>query len=167
MAKIRDEVGVSRLFTVAERVDVEAALLLLGAAPSLVRGKRWDVWPRLCSAMRQWHDGRVAARKDLLRDDQARWLKYTEATHRDLLGQLLRLRFARERWLRATFTELCAHHGVSTAVELAATMYSFLDPCGPEREDYGSVIYVGCTQATSRCYYGLVENRCPQILSGY
>ena len=110
MAKIRDEVGVSRLFTVAERVDVEAALLLLGAAPSLVRGKRWDVWPRLCSAMRQWHDGRVAARKDLLRDDQARWLKYTEATHRDLLGQLLRLRFARERWLRATFTELCAHH---------------------------------------------------------
>ena len=32
MAKIRDEVGVSRLFTVAERVDVEAALLLLGAA---------------------------------------------------------------------------------------------------------------------------------------
>ena len=45
MAKIRDEVGVSRLFTVAERVDVEAALLLLGAAPSLVRGKRWDVWP--------------------------------------------------------------------------------------------------------------------------
>ena len=51
MAKIRDEVGVSRLFTVAERVDVEAALLLLGAAPSLVRGKRWDVWPRLCSAV--------------------------------------------------------------------------------------------------------------------
>ena len=80
MAKIRDEVGVSRLFTVAERVDVEAALLLLGAAPSLVRGKRWDVWPRLCSAMRQWHDGRVAARKDLLRDDQARWLKYRLTT---------------------------------------------------------------------------------------
>ena len=51
MAKTRDEGGVSSLFTDAERIDVEAALLLLDAAPSLVRGKRWDVWPRLCLAM--------------------------------------------------------------------------------------------------------------------
>ena len=87
MAKTRDEGGVSSLFTDAERIDVEAALLLLDAAPSLVRGKRWDVWPRLCLAMCRWHDGRVAARQDLLCDDQARWIKYTEATHRDLLAE--------------------------------------------------------------------------------
>ena len=91
--------GVSRCFTDAERRDVDAALLLLGAAPSLVRGKRWDVWPRLCLALHHWGERRTEVRKDILRDDRARWKKYTEASHKDLLGQLLRLRFARERWL--------------------------------------------------------------------
>ena len=154
IGEIHDEAdGLGRSFTDAEWVDVSAARLLLDAAPSMVQGRRWDVWPKLCSALHLWKERRDAVRERLLGEDHSRWIKYTEASLKDLLGQLLRLRFAREKWLRKNFEELCAHYGVSSAVELSFMMYPLLTTRESESEEHGSVIYVGCTTASSRNYY--------------
>ena len=71
-----------------------------------------------------------------------------------MVALCLRLRWAREKWIRSLFRCLCMHFQVDTAEELAVKLRVCMD-----RDD--SIIYVGFSFGWKRPYYGLVEARAP------
>ena len=71
-----------------------------------------------------------------------------------MVALCLRLRWAREKWIRSLFRCLCMQFQVDTAVELAMKLRVWMD-----RDD--SKIYVGFSFRSKRPYYGLAEARAP------
>ena len=71
-----------------------------------------------------------------------------------MVALCLRLRWAREKWIRSLFRCLCMQFQVDTAVELATKLRVCMD-----RDD--SIIYVGFSFRSMRSYYGLVEAHAP------
>ena len=149
------------LFTCDEWVDVQAVVALtgddsfMGLAPS-----RAAVWPALCTVIADWHRERARTRGEFLRGDRMQWNKHAAAYREDLLGTLLRLRFARETWGRDTFAEIAANLGVCTAVDLQKKIGYTL---GADTAEHCSTIYVGISLRVKRRYYGLVLDRNPML----
>ena len=99
-----------------------------------------------------------AERRELLDGGRTDWKMHNCVYVAALPLLLLRMRFARERWLRRTLLTLLTQWGVSSATELARVMESRLftesgNPC--------SLIYIGFSLTTKRPYIGMVEDRLP------
>ena len=71
-----------------------------------------------------------------------------------MLGICLRMRWAREVWVRAHFDRLCKQFQVETAVDLSCALRACM-----EKDD--SIVYVGFSFKSKRPYYGMVHNRAP------
>ena len=91
--------------------------------------------------------------------DRNDWKTHNQIYIKGLLGTLLRVRFAREQWLREHFELLCTQWGVHTAVELAEILTRTLTSTSVE--EHTSIIYIGMSIQVKRPYIGLVENRNP------
>ena len=97
-------------------------------------------------------------REDLLRGERHDWITHNQLYVDSLPLLLLRLRFAREKWLRRVWRVLSKQWGVNSAVRLARHMQEqlFEKECEPN-----SLIYLGFAMTTKRPYVGMVRERNP------
>ena len=147
-------------FTPAEIVDVDAAAGLLRDDMPIITGPRKMVWPSLCAAMDTRSKQLVVDRAAVLYIEQTRWEQHEKCYVQSMLGICIRLRWARETWVRGIFRRFCEQSCVETAVDLADTLIARM-----ERDD--SAVYIGfhLQVMRSRAYYGLVHERAysPQV----
>ena len=121
--------------------------------PSL-EGSRDTVWPELCRAMHGWLIENEAQRALIVDTDRPSWVSHEAFYGYWMVALCLRLRWAREKWIRSLFHCLCMQLQVDTAEELAVKLRVCMD-----RDD--SIIYVGFSFGSKRPYYGLVEAHAP------
>ena len=141
-------------FSATEWSDVNAMYrILVDSMPSL-KGSRDTVWPLLCRAMQVWLKEYEVQRALIIDTDRPSWVNHEASYGYWMLALCLRLRWARERWIRALFRSLCMQFQVDTAEELAKKLRVCMT-----RDD--SIIYVGFSFKSMRSYYGLVEARAP------
>ena len=98
------------------------------------------------------------SREELLSGERCDWITHNRLYIESLPLLLLRLRFAREKWLRRVWRVLARQWGESSAARLAIHMTSslFEKECDPN-----SLIYLGFAMSTKRPYVGMVEGRNP------
>ena len=92
--------------------------------PSL-EGSRDTVWPELCRAMHVWLKENEAPRALIVDTDRPSWGSPEAFYGYWMVALCLRLRWAREKWIRSLFRCLCMQFQVDTAEELA-TKLSFV-----------------------------------------
>ena len=141
-------------FSTAEWSGVHATYRILGASMPSLEGSRDTVWPELCCAMHVWLKEYEGQRAQIIDTDRPSWVNHEVIYGHWMLALCLRLRWARERWIRALFRSLCMQFQVDTAEELAKKLRVCMT-----RDD--SIIYVGFSFKSMRSYYGLVEARAP------
>jgi hypothetical protein len=141
-------------FSAAEWSDVNVMYRILGDSMPSLKGSRDTVWPLLCRAMQVWLKEYEAQRAQIIDTDRPSWVNHEVVYGQWLVALCLRLRWARERWIRALFRSLCMQFQVDTAEALATKLRVCMT-----RDD--SIIYVGFSFRTMRSYYGLVESRAP------
>ena len=146
-------------YNAAEQRDVTAILTAVGLEGHRVAGSRDVSWPWLCCKLADKYEEMMVGRRKSLMNDMRQWKMYNAAFVEDLPITLLRLKFARERWARDTYSELATQHQCWEAVTLAGVLSGLLSeealPC--------STIYVGLNLRSSRKYFGLVEDRNPLL----
>ena len=143
-----------RTFTPAEIADVDAAADLLRHDMPVITGSRKTVWPSLCAAMDVWSKQLVVDRAVILHIERTRWKQHEECYVQSMLGICLRLRWARETWVRGIFRRLCEQFCVDTAVDLA----NILIACMTRNN---STVYIEFNLKVNRAYYGMVHERRP------
>ena len=141
-------------FSTAEWSDVNAMYRILGGSMPSPEGSRGTVWPELCRAMHGWLKENEAQRALIVDTDRPSWVSHEAFYGYWMVALCLRLRWAREKWIRSLFRCLCMQFQVDTAVGLATKLRVCMD-----RDD--SIIYVGFSFRSKRPYYGLVEARAP------
>ena len=135
-------------------VDVNATYRVLGGSIPRLEGSRGTVLPLLCRAMRVWLKENEVRRALIIDTDRPSWVNHEAFYGCWMAAICLRLRWAREKWIRSLFRCLCMQFQVDAAVELAMKLRVCMD-----RDD--SIIYVGFSFRSKRPYYGLVEARAP------
>ena len=91
-------------------------------------------------------------RARVLRMERASWRQHERLYKGNLLGICLRMRWAREVWVRAHYDRLCIQVHVETAVDLSCVLRACM-----EKDDY--IVHVGFSFILKRPYYGSVHNR--------
>ena len=86
--------------------------------------------------------------------DRQSWVSHETFYGHWIIALCLRLRWAREKWIRSLFHSVCLQFQVDTAEELAGKLRVCMD-----RDE--SIIYVGFSFSSRRPYYSLVEARPP------
>ena len=144
-----------RTFTFTELVDVQAAAdILTHDIMPIVRMTRRVAWPSLCDAMAEWMVQFETTRARVLRIERTSWRQHEQIYKDNVLGVCLRMRWAREVWIRAHFDRLCKQFQVETAVDLSCALRACM-----EKDD--SIVYCGFSFTSKRPYYGMVHNRAP------
>ena len=143
-----------RFSSTAEWSDVNAIYRTLGGSIPSLEGS-WDtVWPLLCRAMHVWLKENEVQRALIIDTDRPSWVNHEAFYGCWMVTLCLRLRWAREKWIRSLFRCLCMQLQVDTAVELAMKLRVCMD-----RDD--SIMHVGFSFRSKRPYYGLVEACAP------
>lgn len=106
------------------------------------------------------HRDLTKLREDLLGGERIDWVTHNQLYVDNLPLLLLRLRFAREKWLRRVWRVLAKQWGVNSAARLATTMQGRLFEKGSEPN---SMIYLGFSMTTKKPYVGMVEARNPML----
>ena len=141
-------------FSTAKWSDVNAMYRMLGGGMPSLQGSQDTVWPDLCRAMHGWSKGNEAHRALIIVTDRPLWVSHETFYGHWMIALCLRLRWAREKWIRTLFHSLCLQFQVDTADELAGKLRTCMD-----RDD--SIIHVGFSISSRRSCYGLVEARTP------
>ena len=100
--------------------------------------------------MHGWLTENEAPRALIIDTDRPPWVSHEAFYGCWMFALCLRLRWAREKWIRSLFLCLCMQFQVDTTEDLAAKLRVCMD-----RD--GSIIYVGFSFSSKRPYYGLVE----------
>ena len=141
-----------RRFTSDELADVMAAQALLGDQAIRFTGERDVDWPALCRAVSLEFTKIVDSRRDLLHHDSPDFAQHARVYVGSILMLCIRMRWAREQWIRRIFMDLCIQHGVATAVELAMKLI-------PAMEGGSSLCYIGFSLSVKKVYLGTVLER--------
>ena len=116
-------------FSAAEWSDVNVMHRILGDSMPSLKGSRDTVWPLLCRAMHVWLKEYEGQRAQIIDTDRPSWVNH-EAFYGCCIWMValcLRLRWAREKWIRSLFRCLCMQFQVDTAVELAMKLRVCMD----------------------------------------
>ena len=133
-------------FTPTELIGVQAAAdFLTHDIMPIVRMKRPAAWSAVCAALAKWMVEFEATRARVLRMERTSWRQHERLYKDNMLGICLRMRWAREVWVRAHFDRLCMQFHVETAVDLSCALRACM-----EKDD--SIVYVGFSFASKRPY---------------
>ena len=80
---------------------------------------RKERWPALCKAANDWSASFSSRRKVILDQPRTSWQQHIQLYCANVLGVVLRMYFAKERWLRRLYQHLCIQYQCNTAIELA------------------------------------------------
>ena len=98
--------------------------------------------------MDNWSEQFVAERAVILHVERMSWRRHEEFYTQHMLGMCLRMKWARETWVRRMFQFLCDQFCVNTAVDLA----EILNTCMTKND---SIACIGFNLKVKRAYYGI------------
>ena len=99
------QIKIFRTFTPTELIDVQAAAdIPADDIMPIVMITRRVAWPSLCVAMAEWMVQFEGTRARVLRMERTSWRQHEQLYKDNVLGMCLRMRWAREVWIRAPFT---------------------------------------------------------------